>query len=48
MPVYRDAPNGEGGLMRKLVVTENITLDGVIDMSGGWFDPLNPEHAVSA
>jgi dihydrofolate reductase len=26
--------------MRKLVVTENITLDGVIDMSGGWFDPL--------
>jgi dihydrofolate reductase len=30
-------------LMRKLVVTENITLDGVIDMSEGWFDPLN-EH----
>jgi dihydrofolate reductase len=26
--------------MRKLVVTENITLDGVIDMSAGWFDPL--------
>ena len=26
--------------MRTLVVTENITLDGVIDMSGGWFDPL--------
>jgi len=26
--------------VRKLVVTENITLDGVIDMSGGWFDPL--------
>ena len=26
--------------MRKLVVTENITLDGVIDMSGGWFHPL--------
>jgi len=25
--------------MRKLVVTENITVDGVIDMSGGWFDP---------
>jgi dihydrofolate reductase len=29
--------------MRKLVVTENITLDGVIDMAEGWFDPLN-EH----
>lgn len=27
--------------MRKLVVTENITLDGVIDMAEGWFDPLN-------
>ena len=26
--------------MRKLVVTENITLDGVIDMAAGWFDPL--------
>lgn len=29
--------------MRKLVVTENITLDGVIDMSGGWFDPLDDD-----
>jgi dihydrofolate reductase len=26
--------------VRKLVVTENITLDGVIDMAAGWFDPL--------
>ena len=26
--------------MRTLVVTENITADGVIDMAGGWFDPL--------
>jgi hypothetical protein len=25
--------------MRKLVVTENITLDGVIDASEGWFNP---------
>jgi dihydrofolate reductase len=29
--------------MRKLVVTENITLDGVIDLSDGWFDPLNED-----
>jgi dihydrofolate reductase len=29
--------------MRKLVVTENITLDGVIDMAGGWFDPLSED-----
>ena len=46
--------------MRKLVVTENITLDGVIDMAAGWFDPLaadvdqsdiaaaNAEHAQAA
>jgi len=27
--------------MRKLVVTENITLDGVIDMDGEWFAPAN-------
>jgi hypothetical protein len=25
--------------MRKLVVTENITLEGVIDASEGWFAP---------
>ena len=25
--------------MRKLVVTQNITLDGVIDAAGGWFSP---------
>jgi dihydrofolate reductase len=29
--------------VRKLVITENITLDGVIDMAGGWFDPLNED-----
>jgi dihydrofolate reductase len=29
--------------MRKLVVTENITVDGVIDMAGGWFDPLDED-----
>lgn len=29
--------------MRKLVVTENITLDGVIDMAAGWFDPLKED-----
>lgn len=25
--------------MRKLVITENITLDGSIEMLGDWFDP---------
>ena len=25
--------------MRQLIVTENITVDGVIDLSGGWFTP---------
>lgn len=25
--------------MRRLVVTQNITVDGVIDGEGGWFDP---------
>ena len=29
--------------MRKFVVTENITLDGVIDMAKGWFEPLNED-----
>ena len=29
--------------MRRLVVTENITLDGVIDMADNWFDPLNED-----
>jgi dihydrofolate reductase len=26
--------------MRKLVITENTTVDGVIDLAGGWFDPV--------
>jgi dihydrofolate reductase len=25
--------------MRDLIVTENISVDGVIDLDGGWFDP---------
>jgi dihydrofolate reductase len=29
--------------VRKLVVTENITLDGVIDASGGWFAPTGAD-----
>lgn len=35
--------------MRELVVTENITLDGVIDTAGGWFSPgdSNPELDLS-
>jgi dihydrofolate reductase len=28
--------------MRELIVTENITVDGVIDMAKGWFDPAGP------
>jgi dihydrofolate reductase len=30
--------------MRKLVVTENITLDGVIDAAEGWFAPAGAEE----
>ena len=29
--------------MRELVVTQNITLDGVIDAAEGWFDPAGEE-----
>ena len=29
--------------MRNLIVTENITLDGVIDAAGGWFGPAGTE-----
>ena len=29
--------------MRDLIITENITLDGVIDMAGGWFEPAADE-----
>lgn len=32
--------------MRKLVVTENITLDGVIEATGGWFSPAGDEADV--
>ena len=32
--------------MRDLVVTENITLDGVIDASEGWFEPGDGDEDV--
>jgi len=28
----------------ELVLTENITVDGVIDATGGWFDPATDEE----
>ncbi|WP_326808367.1 dihydrofolate reductase family protein [Streptomyces sp. NBC_01775] len=34
--------------MRDLVITENITLDGVIDAAGGWFAPADAAGADSA
>lgn len=30
--------------MRKLVVTENVTVDGVIDAEGDWFTPSGPDE----
>jgi len=32
--------------MRDLIVTENVTLDGVIDATEGWFDPAGGEDDV--
>lgn len=32
--------------MRDLIVTENISLDGVIDLAGGWFDPTGGDDAA--
>ena len=31
--------------MRRLVITENVTLDGVIDNDGTWFDPGDESEA---
>ena len=33
--------------MRDLIITENITLDGVIDASAGWFSPAGGETDMS-
>jgi len=30
--------------MRDLIITENITLDGVIDASEGWFAPAGEDE----
>jgi dihydrofolate reductase len=30
--------------MRDLIVTENITLDGVIELAGGWFSPAGQDE----
>jgi dihydrofolate reductase len=29
--------------VRSLIVTENVTVDGVMDLSAGWFDPLDDD-----
>jgi dihydrofolate reductase len=36
----------QGPGVRKLVVTENITIDGVIDAEGGWFAPSGADADV--
>jgi hypothetical protein len=33
--------------MRELIVTQNITLDGVIDAAEGWFDASGEEGSTS-
>ncbi len=33
--------------MRDLIVTENITIDGVIDASAGWFAAAGGEEDMS-
>lgn len=34
--------------MRKLVITQNITVDGVIEMLGDWFDPQQQDEDLLA
>ena len=34
--------------MRDLIVTENITLDGVIEATEGWFAPAGDESGVGS
>lgn len=34
--------------MRDLVITQNITLDGVVEMLGSWFDPADQDPEVLA
>jgi dihydrofolate reductase len=35
----KDIATRTGANMRELIITENITIDGVIDAAGGWFAP---------
>jgi dihydrofolate reductase len=41
--VTQAAPQKGASPMRELIVTQNITLDGVIDAAEGWFDPSGEE-----
>jgi dihydrofolate reductase len=38
-PTFREKTTDGGSEMRDLVVTENITVDGVIEATEGWFNP---------
>jgi dihydrofolate reductase len=44
MPRFVQAPSRPS--MRDLVVTENITLDGVIDSTEGWFAPGDDDQEI--
>jgi hypothetical protein len=33
--------------LRDLIITENITVDGVIEATGGWFAPAGGESAMA-
>jgi dihydrofolate reductase len=46
----RERPTTTGGAdrVRDLVITENITLDGVIDASAGWFAPAGAGNVDSS
>ena len=34
--------------MRSLIITQNVTLDGSIEMLGDWFDPQAQDHELTA
>ena len=34
--------------MRKLIVTENVTLDGIVSPIGDWFDPTKSDEELLA
>ena len=48
MPITQPGTDAEEDALRTLAITQNVTVDGSIEMLGDWFDPQSQAGADSS